>query len=124
MHLNQKIKNNQVIIAQIDALLNGFSTSTSGNQKSNNLVYYNENTQLNDILRSKSDLNNEINYLRLELISNAKVIKEKSSVLNLKDNKGINNKLKLILPILFIFIFLVIVNFRNFYKHQMKKLNS
>jgi hypothetical protein len=120
----QKIKDNQIIIAQIDLLLNGFSSSTSSNQKNNNLVYYNENTQLNDVLKTKSDLINEISYKRLELISNSEVIKEKSRVINLKDNKGINNKLKLILPILFILIFLVIVNFRNFYRKQTNKFNS
>ena len=122
-NINKKIEENQTIIAQIDALLNGFSASTSG-QKSNSLVYYNENTQLNDILNTKSGLISESNYLRLELINNTAVIKEKSRVINLKDNKGINNKLKLVFPVLFIFLFILIVIFRNFYKNQMAKLDA
>lgn len=123
-NINQKIKDNQIMIAQIDALLNGFSSSTAANQKSNNLVFYNENTQLNDILNTKSTLINEISYKRLELISNNAVIKEKSRVLNLKDNKGLNNKLKLILPFLFVFLYLLGVLFRNFYRRQSKLASS
>ena len=121
-NLNEKIKENKTTISQIDALLDGFSTATTNNQKSANLVYYNENTQLNDLLNTKSALINEIAYKQLELIVNNTVIKEKSRVVNLKDNKGINNKLKFIMPLLFILFFILFVIFTSFYKKQSAKM--
>jgi hypothetical protein len=41
---------------QIDAVLNGFSSSVNRNQQSDKLVYYNENTQLNDVIKTKEAL--------------------------------------------------------------------
>jgi hypothetical protein len=122
-NINKKINDNNIIIGQIDALLNEFSASNS-KQKSSSLVFYNENTQLNDILKTKSDLISESNYLRLELISNNAVIKEKSRVLNLKDNNGVNNKLKLIFPFLFVLFYILIIFFKDFYRSQSAKLNA
>jgi hypothetical protein len=39
-----KLNQNDTIISQIDAVLNGFSSSVNRNQQSDKLVYYNENT--------------------------------------------------------------------------------
>jgi hypothetical protein len=46
---------NDTIISQINDVLNGFSNQ--GNRdKRDNLVYYNENIQLNDIIKTKEAL--------------------------------------------------------------------
>jgi hypothetical protein len=51
-----KLNQNDTIISQIDAVLNGFSSSVNRNQQSDKLVYYNENTQLNDVIKTKEAL--------------------------------------------------------------------
>lgn len=103
-NISIKINQNQIIIDQINALLNQF-TSATNNQKNDKLVYYNENNQLNDIIKNKDALTSENGVLRIQLINNKEVVKEISSVLNEKDNRGLNGKMKLFLPVLFLFLF-------------------
>lgn len=112
-----KIKEDQVVINQIDELLKAFSFSANS-QKNDKLVYYNENTQLNDIIKTKTDLVSEIGYLKTQMIGLNKVILDKSSVVNIKNTKGIGNKMKLILPVLLIFGYIGWTIFMAFYKKQ------
>jgi hypothetical protein len=44
---------NDTIISQINDVLNGFSNQGNRDKKRDNLVYYNENIQLNDIIKTK-----------------------------------------------------------------------
>lgn len=117
---NVKIKmaKNEGIISQIDGLLNEFSSATNNNQKSDKLVYYNENTQLNEIIQTKNILVSELGNQRLDLINFNKVIKTNSSAINVKNTKSINGKLKLVLPFILILGFIFIGFFRRFYKNQ------
>lgn len=117
-----KIKQNDLIITQIDNVLNQFTNNTANNQKSDKLVYYNENTQLNDVIKTKDGLINENGYLKNQLIVLDKIIKENSRVTNIKNTKGIGNKLKLVLPVLFIGFYLFYRFFKKFYKSQTEKL--
>jgi hypothetical protein len=120
-NINDKINKNEEIIRQIDGLLNGFAGSSTNNQKSDKLVYYNENTQLNEIIQTKNGLVAELGTQRMDLINLDKVIKTNSSVLNVRNTKGLNNKLKLILPIVLIGLFIFIRFFLAFYKMQSLK---
>ena len=63
----------------------------------------------------------EQGYYRLELYSSDKIIKDTSTTLNTKSNDATQGKLKLILPILLILIYLVIYSFISFYKSQKLK---
>lgn len=119
-NIKTKILENQKIINQIDGLLNQFS-STVSNQKNDKLVYYNENTQLNEIIQSKYKLIAEIGGLKTELININKFVKKTSSVINVKNTTGVNGKMKLILPILFIVMFLLYKLFIKFYTSQKLK---
>lgn len=112
-----KIKEDEVIIEQIDVLLREFSSGTNS-QKNDKLIYYNENTQLNDIIQTKTALVSEIGYLKTQMIGLKKVIIDKSSVINIKNTKGIGKKMKLVLPILLIFGFIGWKIFTAFYKKQ------
>lgn len=116
-----KMKANTVIINQIDGFLDGFTSKINNSTKSNSLIYYNENTQLNDAIETKDKLISEQGYLRVELVSLDKIIKESSSIINIENTKSINGKLKFILPLLFIFIFISIHFFIIFYKKQSEK---
>jgi hypothetical protein len=121
---NVKLKmiQNDTIIAQINGVLSGFSNTAKGT-KSNNLVYYNENTQLNDIIKTKESLINEQGFLRVDLVGLNSIVKENSSILNIENTTSINGKLKFILPILFVCVFILIRFFIAFYRKQSVKAN-
>lgn len=121
-NVQYKMNQNDSIISQINALLNGFSNSINGSQKNDKLVYYNENTQLNDVLKTKEALINEQSYHKIELIGFDKVIKDNSSTLNIKSNKSLNEKLKFVLPIVFVFLFIFFFLFKAFYRKQSLKV--
>lgn len=122
-NINIKIKENDSIISQINAVMNQFSNAVGSNQKSDKLVYYNENTQLNEVLKTKEALINEQGRKRIELITSDKIVKENSHILNIQNTKSTNGKMKLILPVLFIGLFAMFGMFRNFYRRQLAKRN-
>lgn len=119
-----KMRQNEGMIEQINNLLNQFSTSVSNSQKTDKLVYYNENTQLNEIIQTKNNLVNELGFLRMQLISFDKTIKKNSITLNVINKKGLNNKMKFVLPLILIFGFILMNLFIVFYKKQAAKLSS
>jgi hypothetical protein len=121
--LNKMDKNEQEI-KQIDSLISQISNSISKNQRSSNLVYNNENNQINGLFDLKNSLINEIAAQKISLLKIGSFIKETSIIVNIKNNKGINGKMKLIIPILFIFSFLFIRILMAFYKSQLQKLKQ
>ena len=116
-----KMKENDSIISQINGVLNSFSKTVNGTQKSDKLVYYNENTQLNEVIKTKNELIAEQGSHRLELVGIDKIIKESSSTINIRNTKALNGKMKLVLPILFILLFVILGYFKSFYKKQLAK---
>lgn len=121
---SDKMRANDSTITQINTLLNDFSKSTATNQKSDKLIYYNENNNLNDIIKTKTELEKENLDLKFGLINNNKVVKDISVATNIINTKGTKGKMKLILPIFFVFVFLFFHLFRNFYKDQLQKRNQ
>lgn len=117
-----KMKANDSIINQIDALMNQFKNRVSGTH-SDKLVYFNENTQLNEVIKTKDNLVREQGLLRIDLVSIDKVVKENSSILNSKNTEGTNGKMKFILPLLFLFLLMIFTRFRRFYKNQLTKVS-
>lgn len=120
-NLEQQIIQNDTIIAQIDQVLNGFSNTVKNGSKNDKLIYYNENTQLNDIIKTKQYLIIDQGKYRLKLINYDKAIKDINSTLNIHSAKITNGNLKLLLPFLFIFIFVLIHLFLKFYRNQLFK---
>lgn len=116
-----KLSQNDTIISQIDAVLNGFSSSVNRNQQSDKLVYYNENTQLNDVIKTKEALIYQQGVLRVDLIGMDKIIKENSATLNIENTSSVNGKLKFVLPVLFLCLYILMHLFMTYYKSQMKK---
>ena len=120
-----KMKKNEELITQTDSLIKILTINLSKNQKHDNLVYNNENNQFNSFFELKNNLINEIASQRIALVNSNVVIKDISTVVNVKNTKGINNKFKFILPVLFIFLFIVLALVNTFYKRQKAKfLNS
>lgn len=118
-----KIAENDTIIKQINGILNSFSSNVNEKQKSDKLVYYNENSQLNDIITSKDLLVSEQGRNRIALVNTDVIIKENSTTLNIRNKEGITGKLKIVLPLLLIGIFVIIKIILSFYHSQMAKLN-
>lgn len=116
-----KMAENDTIIAQIDGVLNSFSKKVNGAQNSDKLVYYNESTQLDDVIKTKDLLITEQGNKRIELVNIDKIIKDSSTTINIKNNKGIGGKMKLVLPMVFLFLFVAISFFISFYKRQLAK---
>nr|WP_294934562.1 hypothetical protein [uncultured Flavobacterium sp.] len=120
-NINIKIKENDSIIAQINGVMNQFTKAVGSNQKSDKLVYYNENTQLNDVIKTKEALINEQGVKRLELVTSDRIVKDNSYTLNVENTKSTNGKMKLVLPVLFIGLFVLFSMFKRFYKRQLAK---
>ena len=118
-----KIRENDSIISQINGVMNQFSNVVGSNQKSDKLVYYNDNTQLNDVLKTKEELINEQGSKRLELVTSDKIVKESSHILNVRNNKATRGKMKLILPVFFIGLFAMFGMLRDLYRRQLAKRN-
>lgn len=119
---NVKLKSNDSIIKQIDGILNEFSKSraNSGTQ-SDKFFYNNENMPLDEVIKTKDALIQEKGNLNLNLITLDKVVKENSSVLNIKNRKAVNGKMKFVIPIVFIGLFVLFGLIRAYYRHQMSK---
>ncbi|WP_396194530.1 hypothetical protein [Flavobacterium sp.] len=117
-----KMAKNDSIISQIDAFLNSFNNTVNGSQKSDKLIYYNENSQLGDIIKTKDALLNEQGIHRLELVNLDKIIKDSSITLNIKNTKKINGKMKLVLPLFFVGMFIFFSFLKRYYNNQMAKI--
>lgn len=112
-----KMKKNEQEIVQVDSILNFMAYNLKQN-KNSNLIYNNENNQINPLFELKNALINEIASQKINLENLTVFIKETSITTNITNTKSINGKLKFILPLLFIFGFILIRFFINFYKKQ------
>jgi hypothetical protein len=122
--LAMKINANENTVSQIDSLLHKFSDNTKQSRKADQMFYYNENTQLNDVLQTKNGLIQDLANKKIELLNSDKIVKERSAILNIKNTASLHGKLKLILPVIFIVLFVLWVFLRNFYKRQSEKLKN
>ncbi len=111
-----KMAQNDSIINQINGVLNSFKNTSNGNQRNSSLVYYNENTQLNDIIKTKEALIKENGNFKVELVSLDKVIKENSIVSNIKDDSLISAKIAL--PLFFYFCFFIFYKYTRIKKQK------
>lgn len=120
-NLENKIVVNDSMIKQIDDIIEEFRKSTSSGAKSSSLVYYNENTQLSEILKRKDELVNESASLKVSRINSTAIIKEVASSINIRNKSGLSGKMKFVVPIVFTFMFLAIVVFVSFLKRGLNR---
>ena len=117
-NIEVKMKQNDTIIAQINNVLGSFSAAANATQKSNKLVYYNENTQLNDIIKTKDLLVVEQGIHQINLLGSDKIIKDVSITTNIKKTGLLYGNKKIALPLLLIVLYVLIHSFIVFYKKQ------
>ena len=117
-NIEVKMKQNDTIISQINNVLGSFSATANATQKNDKLVYYNENTQLNDVIKTKDLLVVEQGIHQINLLGSDKIIKDVSVTLNIKKIGLLHGNKKIALPILFIVLFVLVNSFMVFYKKQ------
>jgi hypothetical protein len=115
-----KIKANELLIAQIDGYLNSLSSGSSASS-AEKMVFFTEKTQLNDVILTKDKLIKEQGFLRLEMVSIDKIIKDNHITLNTEASSKLNSALKFILPLLFMGLFIFAKNFIRFYQQEALK---
>ncbi|MBE8724873.1 hypothetical protein [Flavobacterium hungaricum] len=120
-NLEQQIIQNDTIIAQINNVLNNFSSTAKNGSRNDKLVYYNENTQLNDIIKTKQYLITDQGKNRLRLVNYDKAIKEINSVLNINNTKITSGNFKFLLPVFLILVFVFVSLFQKFYRRELLK---
>lgn len=118
-NIEEKIAFNEVLIKQIDELIASYSQN-----KPSGSVTISENSGLSDIINKKDELILDNHQKIQSQITYDKIVKDQSMVANQINTKGLNNKRKLILPFLFVFIYFGLFGFISLYKKQLKRINS
>ncbi|CAM4445159.1 hypothetical protein [Flavobacterium terrigena] len=118
-NLVEKIEANKLLITQIDQIiLNLTQNKTTGG------VSISENTGLNDLIQKKDELISENQRLAIHNLEYDKIVKDQNISLNQMNTKGVNNKMKLILPFLFVLLYLLGYTFTQLYKKQKQRVQS
>lgn len=116
--LDAEIAVNDSTIKQIDGIITNFN---SGAHTGGNLLYYNNNTQLDQLIRSKTVLLKQQEKNRVNKVNYTKIIKDNASLLNIRKISATTGKIKFILPILLVLVFISLVKFRDYYKRETAK---
>lgn len=117
-----KIKKNEEQILQVDKLISQISENLAKDKSASNLVYNNENSEINSLFILKNSLINEIAEQRITLENIKLYIKDISTTTNSINSKGINNKMKFLLPFIFVIIYLILYGFMSLYKKQLTRV--
>ncbi|WP_282786509.1 hypothetical protein [Flavobacterium croceum] len=109
INLKDKIKQNDSILKQIDGILNSYANKSN----SANSVFYSEDKQLDEVLKTKDMFENQLANRKIDLINSDKIIKDINTSLNVKEKVSLYSKFKVQLPILFIILFMLYVFINN-----------
>ncbi|MEY4835918.1 MAG: hypothetical protein RI980_2033 [Bacteroidota bacterium] len=118
-NLEEKITANTSIINQIDQIVLSLSQNKTGSS-----VSISENTGLSDLIQKKDNLIIENQKLATNRLEFEKIIKDQDIVTNQINTSGANNKMKFILPLLFVLFYLVSYWFSKTYKQQKKRIQA
>ena len=118
-NLVEKVAANKLLITQVDQLI-----VTLSQNKSVGGVTISQNSGLTELINKKDALLHENQSLAIHKLEYDKVIKDQNISLNQMNTKGINNKMKLVLPIIFVVLYLLGYWFSQVYKQQKKRIQS
>lgn len=118
-----KMKKNEETIIQTDSLIKVLTSNLSRNNKGSNLVYNNEENQFDKLFALKNSTLDEVASQKIALVKSEMIVKDIAVTTNIINTKGTNGKMKLIFPLFFIGLFLLVTLFRSFYNSQKAKLN-
>ena len=118
-NLEEKLAANKSIIAQIDEIVLSLNQNKTGSS-----VSISENTGLSDLIEKKDYLILENQKLSTNRLEFEKVIKDQDIVLNQMNTSGANNKMKFILPLLFVLFYLLGYWFSIVFKQQKQRIQA
>jgi hypothetical protein len=118
-NLEEKITANTSIINQIDQIVLSLSQNKTGSS-----VSISENTGLSDLIQKKDNLILENQKLTANRLEFEKIIKDQDILLNQMNTSGANNKMKFILPLLFVLFYLLGYWFSKAYKQQKLRIKA
>ena len=111
-NLREKIQFNDSLIHQIDGLI----IKLTSNSSSGSSISISEKNGVSELINKKDELIKESQNLKVNLHEYEDIIKVQNISLNNVNNQGTNNKMKLILPFLFVFIYLAFYGFILLYR--------
>lgn len=118
-NLVEKVAANKLLITQIDQIILNLTQNKVGGG-----VTVSENTGLSELIQKKDELTYENQRLAIHNLEYDKIVKDQNISLNQMNTKGVNNKMKLILPFIFILLYLLGYSFSQAYKQQKKRIQS
>lgn len=117
-NIDNKTKFNDSLIVQIDKLILNLSNNKGGN------ISFSEEKGISELINKKDLLIKESQNLIINRSLFEEIIKTQNVSINNLNTKGLNHKMKLFLPILFIFFYVIIYNFIVLYKKQMIRIKE
>jgi hypothetical protein len=116
-NINKKIALNNQLIQQIDELIASYAQN-----KPTGSVTISENSGLNDIINKKDELIKDNQYKTLHSVEYDKIVKDQSIVSNKINTSGLKNKMKFVLPFIFVIIYLIFYGFISLYRKQLTRV--
>jgi hypothetical protein len=117
-NIDNKIKFNDSLIVQIDKLILNLSNNKGGN------ISFSEEKGISELINKKDLLIKETQNLFLNQSLFEEIIKTQNVSINNLNTKGLNHKMKLFLPILFIILYVILYNFIVLYQKQMNRIKE
>lgn len=111
-----RLEENENTLRQLNGILNNLAQQ-SNDKSSDNLIYFNDNNQINDLLTTKENLTINNGYLKRNLIQFKKIVLDVSIAINKKYKSFFSPKvilLPLFLLILYLILNVFIISFKNF----------
>ena len=118
-NLEEKLVANKSLINQIDQIILSLNQNETGSS-----VSISENTGISDLIQKKDNLIFENQKLATNRLEFEKIIKDQDIVSNQMNTSGANNKLKFILPFLFVWFYLLGYWFSKVYKQQKQRIKA
>ncbi|HBK83419.1 MAG TPA: hypothetical protein DDZ41_07460 [Flavobacterium sp.] len=119
-NLEEKLVSNDSLIKQIDRII----LMLSSNTKAGSSISISQNNSIPELVNKKDMLIAESQGLKTSKIIFDQVIKEESSIINIRDYKPLILNTKIILPLLLVFVYLLSIFFIKVYKSQKARIES
>ena len=118
-NLADKIALNDSLVKQIDNLIVLLSSNNSSGT-----ISISEKNSIPELVEKKDRLISEKQYLLTNVNIFDKIIKEESSIINIRDYKPLLLNNKILFPVILILLYLIFYSLLNTYKNQETRINS
>ncbi len=119
VNLIEKVAANKLLITQIDQIVSNLTQNKTSGE-----VTISQKSSVSELIQKKDELTYENQRLAIHNLEYDKVIKDQNVSINQMNTKGVNNKMKIILPFLFVLMYLLGYWFSKVYKQQKQRIHS